>query len=312
MSERKLTFDEALALAQDTGADPAARMGAAGFLAAEGLFTEMAAVAETLEANPETAPAARRLALTCRQFARWGLHERLIPWSDETRGDPARARLTRSAMLLHRDGAQDAVIVFIGAASQYWVSLYMLEKYLPADRHILFLKDPLRISYALGTPAFGASHASITDGLRHFLTTRGVRRFHVLGTSSGGFAALHFAFTAGAAGVLALSPETTLAPLATSLHANLTPALLADLLPRLPVPLDLADLLQDPAHPAPVPALLLHAEHHAEDAAMCARLHGLDGVRIEALPDSDQHDILLPLITGGGVGPLFARVFGAA
>lgn len=312
MSKSLLTFEEHFALAFDIGADPTARIDSAVFLAGEGLFREVKPVAEALKDRADTALAAGRLLLTIRQFERWGLHDRLTPWVDEGVDQPDPAMLTRSAMFLRRSDAHDAIIVFIGTADLYWVTLYLLERFLPKDRHILFLKDPTKLRYAFGTPAFGPNHGDITSGLRRFLEKQKVRRFHVLGTSSGGFAALHFAITARAQGALALSPETTLVPFAERSLTQFTEEVKALLKPRMPLPLDLQELFKTYPVPEGVPILLMYAELHAEDAAMCKRMAGLVGVQLEAVPDCDLHDLLSVLIAQRRIAPLFSRVFGAA
>lgn len=303
MSTPPLSFEDQRALALDPAAAAEARIAAAKFLAGEGLFAEMAAVADALQ--PATAEA-QRLAMACRQFERWGLHDRLEPWADPVTGHRARAERTRSAMLLRRGASREAVIVFVGMASQFWVTLYMLERFLPADRHILFLKDPDRLSFACGCPAVGPGHADIGAALNRFLSQMSIDRFHVMGTSSGGFAALHFALTSGAAGALALSPETTLAPLAELALGAFGPDRATELAPRLPAPLDLVDLLGRPQY-VPRPVLLIHAAGHAADARASARLSGLPGVEVEAIPDCAEHDILGPLIATGALRGVLGR-----
>lgn len=309
MTARRPTFEHRLTLALDPEGAPEARLAAAEFLAGEGLFHDMAPVAETLAAQPATATGGRRLAMICRQFDRWGLEDRLEAFADP-QGQSDRAALTRSALLLRRADSRDCVIVFLGSASQYWVALYLLERVLPPDRHILFLKDPDQMSFAYGTPALGACHASITPSLQRFLASLGVQRFHVLGTSSGGFAALHFALSAGAAGVLTLSPATTLVPLLARIRAAADPERRAELDRRQPALPDIADLLTQVQHP-PCPALLVHAAGHAEDAAQCHRLQGQPGISLQPIADCAQHDTLGPLIASGAISGLIKRVFDA-
>ena len=303
------TFDGRLALANDAAAAPEQRLAAAELIAGEGLFREMAAVAAAVEPLPAFAARARRLAMVCRQYERWGLHKRLEPVSRPGIETAALAVLTRNALLRRADGARSCVVVFMGTASQFWVSVYMLERLLPADCHILFLKDPGGASYALGTPAFGRRFTDLTSGLHSVLSDLGVSRAQVIGTSSGGFAALHFALTTGAAAVLALSPETTLLPVVSNLRVAGAAEVVPDLETRLPAPLDLVALYA--THPAPPPAVLVHAAGHAADAAMCRRLAGLPGVELCPVPDCDQHDTLAPLIRSGAMRGLLDRLFAA-
>jgi len=304
-------IEAGLAIAHSPETGPDLRLAAAESLAGEGLFNDMAPIAESLAALPATAAGGRRLKMICRQFERWGLHRRLTPYGDP-QADPERAAKTRSALFLRRDGSRDCVIVFVGDASLYWVSLYMLERILPTDRHILFLKDPDRIGFTLGTPGLSSRHDQMAPALCRFLAGIGVERFHVLGTSSGGFSALHFARTAGAAGALALSPWTTAAPLIACLQADAPADVRDDIARRAPVQPDLAALFDGPQSLPLCPLLLTYGADHVVDRLQSERLSGSPGVALNPLADCAQHDILGPLIASGAITGLLERLFDVA
>lgn len=316
-TEPFIRFEDRLAVALDPVADSALRLTHAAVLAGDGLFAEMAGVCAEVAAGCASDPAlvamATRLARTCRQFERWGVHHRLQPWLCARGGDRARAERTNSALLLRREGSRRVIIVFVGAASQHWVTLYLLERYLPTDCHILFLKDPDQTGYCLGSPALGARHADIAPALMQLITDLGAHEHFVLGTSSGGFAALHFAFGSGAKGCLALSPETTIAPtvhtLAPQWEAKGGKAFAQDIAARMPRPLDLLDLPR-PEAGAGVPTLLVYASGHSEDATMCDRLRDWPNVALWPIPDFDQHDVLAHLVATGEIRPLIQRFLG--
>lgn len=210
------------------------------------MFDEMAPLADSLSGIPATAAGGRRLAMVCRQYRRWGLHERLEPYVDPQLQPNLTAR-TSNALFLRREGSRECVIVFVGDANQYWISLYMLERVLPADRHILFLKDSDRSGFVFGTPALGANHAAIAPTLGRFLKSLEINRFHLLGTSSAGFCALQSALSLGAAGAMALSPRTSIASLVAYLQTVAPADMLSRMTQQRPADLDLALLLREQA-----------------------------------------------------------------
>lgn len=304
------SLEARMALANDPEAAPDLRLAAAEFLAGEGLFADMAPLAETLAELPATAVGGRRLALVCRQFDRWRLQDRLEPFADP-QAQPERAALTRSGLLLRRDGSDDCVIVFVGDARSFWVTLFMLERVLPKDRHILFLKDPDRLGFVFGTPALGIHHHQIAPALCRFLTTLRVRRFHVIGTSSGGFSALHFALTAGAEGSLALSPMTTVASLVAKVQSATPEARKDEVKARAPVQPDLAALLAGAPALSHGPLHLVYGAYHDEDRAQCERLKTHPGVTLYPVANCAQHDILGELIGSGAIVAHLGRLFDA-
>ncbi|MFG1481034.1 hypothetical protein V5F53_20625 [Xanthobacter sp. V4C-4] len=294
-------FEDWLAQALDPSAPPADRLVMAEIMAGEGVLAPMAGVAEALLADPAVAPRARRLQAAIRQFERWGLDTRLDAYADPAAPMAERALRTRGVVLARRPGATACVVVFLGTASQYLVSLRLLYGLLPADRHLVFLKDPDRRGYLTGVDAFGSGFAALKTGVRRLIARLGAERVDVIGTSSGGFPALHFALTERARG-LALSPETEVSGLAAVLGAAGIPA------SQLPEPLDLVALY--PGREAPAPVVLAHGAEHAGDAAMCRRLAGRPGVSIRPVPECDQHDVLGVLLRRGALQPLLAELLG--
>jgi hypothetical protein len=304
------SLEARMALVNDPEAAPELRLAAAEFLAGEGLFADMAPLAATLAELPATAVGGRRLVQVCRQFDRWCLQDRLEPYADP-QAQPERAALTRSGLLLRRNGSRDCVIVFVGDARSFWVTLYMLERVLPKDRHILFLKDPDRAGYVFGTPALGTHHHQIAPALCRFLATLGVRRFHVIGTSSGGFSALHFALTAGAAGSLALSPWTTIASFVASVLSAAPVARQGEIRARAPAQPDLAALIAGPPALSHGPLNLVYGADHDDDRAQCERLKAHPGVTLYPVANCAQHDTLGPLIASGAIVGQLGRLFDA-
>lgn len=304
-------FEARLGIAQDPQAAPLDRLAAAQFLAGDGLFQEIAPLADALAILPETAAGAKRLAIICHQFERWGMHRRMEPYADPG-VDPVRAARTRSALLLRREGRGDGLIVFVGDASQYWATIYMLERLLPKDRPILFLKDPDRIGFSLGTPALADRHDDMAPALERCMDMLGIRRFHVLGTSSGGFSALHFARTAGASAALALSPWTECAWLLDRVQTQDPENQRDEICGRGPAQPDLVALFAAPSPAPPIPMHLAYGADNAFDRQQAERMSGCPGVQLHPLDGCAQHDILGPLIASGAMQGLLERLFNAS
>ncbi len=79
---------------------------------------------------------------------------------------------------------------------------------LPVKR--VFVRDLGQAWYHRGAPEFGATLASVADGLGQIVEQHGVQRLVTAGNSAGGYAALAFGTLLGADEVLAFAPQTVL------------------------------------------------------------------------------------------------------
>lgn len=304
MSSMLATIHDSFATACDAQAAPDVRLDAAERLIGEGLFEEMQPIVESLRAVPELKARVARALAACRQFQRWGLHRQLETY----RGAAGASVETKSVMIARRPQSARCIVVFIGAANQFWISAYMLSRILPQDCNVIFLKDPFRFSYLMGLDAFGYGHGAMTAGLSRLIAQLGATQVYVVGTSSGGFAALHFGLTTGARAVLACSPATTLVDFAAYYRpvASEAPENAALYDSRLPDILDVKPLLSGLASPPPV--TLVFGGAHATDAAMSRRLAGMLGVRLHAIEGFDRHDVLPHLLVSGEMKTLLSEL----
>ncbi|MFI4977186.1 MAG: alpha/beta fold hydrolase [Solirubrobacterales bacterium] len=74
----------------------------------------------------------------------------------------------------------------------------------------LFVRDPRQAWYHCGMPQHGWTLASVVDSLRELIARHDVDRLVVVGSSSGGYAALVFGTLLGADTVLCFAPQTVL------------------------------------------------------------------------------------------------------
>jgi hypothetical protein len=74
----------------------------------------------------------------------------------------------------------------------------------------LFVRDPRQAWYHCGMPQHGWTLASVVESLRKLISEHEVERLIVVGSSSGGYAALVFGTLLGADTVLSFAPQTVL------------------------------------------------------------------------------------------------------
>jgi len=78
------------------------------------------------------------------------------------------------------------------------------------ETNVVFVRDPRRTWYNGPIEGLGASAGEVVARIRELADDAGGGDLYLLGTSSGGFAALAFAGLLGARRVLAFSPQTTI------------------------------------------------------------------------------------------------------
>lgn len=278
-------------------------MNAAEHLIAEGFFDEALPIVEMLAGIPQTKNRARRAFGACRQFIRWELRERLEiftgfesatpdPWKNPAAG-------AKSIMIARRLPAKGCVVVFVGVAGQHWVTIQLFLGVLPPDYTIIFLRDPYRFSFLAGLEVFGFGYGAMKDGLRRLIAEVGCDDFYAIGTSSGGFPALHFGLTSCASGILACSPSTRMQEIVAEFR---TTANAAQLERWLPDSLDVLPLLAATADPPPI--TLVFGGANEVDAAMSRRLAGQRNVRLYEIPAFANHDVVPHLLATGALKKL--------
>jgi hypothetical protein len=77
----------------------------------------------------------------------------------------------------------------------------------------MFVKDPLQAWYQLGLPPkHGSNFAEASESLKLIVEASDINRLVTIGTSSGGYAAMAFGIELGADQVVAISPQSVIAP----------------------------------------------------------------------------------------------------
>lgn len=211
----------------------------------------------------------------------------------------------REAMVVKGSGPPDtAIVAFTGFARNFWVSLQVFHRLLSDYAgHMIYLTDHSSKVFLDGLPSIAPSYREMLGFLRKELATLGVRRTHVIASSSGGFVGLRAAADLPASGFLGFSIGS-------------------DLTGRLPITtydasarercgdrgmlIDLAPYMQKRFMPTRAivcaPRYREMERLHAENLAAIPRFD----VR---LIDDDEHDSVKSLIQRGELKPLFDEFF---
>jgi hypothetical protein len=123
-----------------------------------------------------------------------------------------RALRGEASMMLELDGDSRTLLIALGSLSKgieppafEWVKL---TSELSCKR--LLVRDVHQAWYQKGLPGHGDSLSQMVESLRELIAAHDVERLVVIGSSSGGYAALVVGTLLGADSVLAFGPQTTL------------------------------------------------------------------------------------------------------
>lgn len=119
-----------------------------------------------------------------------------LPFTD----DPA-----AEIQVVPRPGCGAVLLCFCARAGTLGLPLNFMHRWhgrVPAS--LIYLKDFRNLSGALGFPSLGPDRPAALAALRRLVPELGGQRLYTLGVSGGGYAALHYGFHLGAAGVLNL------------------------------------------------------------------------------------------------------------
>ncbi|MGE0725212.1 MAG: hypothetical protein AB7O45_12610 [Alphaproteobacteria bacterium] len=169
-----------------------------------------------------------------------------------------------------------------------------------ADRHVLYLRGPIRGDYQACVPEFGPGYGRMAAFVRGLADALAVERIGVYGNSLGGFPAACLGLAVGAHRIVVAAGTTrsVRARQALADRASERRALTDDLARRIA------------AAPAGSTILCLHSAGNAGDRADADALAGLAGVRAIALAGAT-HNVSRPLARAGALGPLLAWAAGA-
>jgi hypothetical protein len=197
---------------------------------------------------------------------------------------------------VQRKGADTVLLAFCDAIHQLGMPLPAMHRWLgrlPAS--VIYLRDFRHLYYLGGIPALGADREASLAALRALVGSLGGRRIICLGVSAGGFAALHYGFDLGAAAVLSLGGPTNLGADFTRSLPSVSGGQLAQRERRL-LPGGIDDLRRLYATGRSPPALLVHGRDNRHDQLHAENLAGLPSVRLLAVDESDEHNVVMALI----------------
>ena len=199
----------------------------------------------------------------------------LMPPADPT-APPFADDPEASVQIVHRPGAQTALLVFCGATHEPGMPLLMLHRWLvrwPVS--LIYLRDMKSLGYLGGVDPLGADLAATLDSLRRTVSELGARRIVCCGPSVGGYGALRYALELDAAATVIFSAVTNMDPgFNVGLHyASIAQKLQAAFPGEI---LDLKALYLASARPPAVFAV--YSQHNWDDRLHAEHLTDLDGV----------------------------------
>ena len=199
----------------------------------------------------------------------------LMPPADPTQppfADDAEA----AVQIVHRPGAQTALLVFCGATHDPGMPLLMLHRWLARwPVSLIYLRDLKSLGYLGGLDPLGADLGATVDALRRTVSELGARRIVCCGPSIGGYGALRYSLELGAAATVVFSAMTSMDPgFNVGLHYATTAQKLRAAFPG--EILDLKELYLASAEARAV--FTVYAQHNWDDRLHAEHLADLDDV----------------------------------
>lgn len=284
----------AISAANDDTLAPAQRFAACERLIADGFAAAALPALRRLAEDPTWSGRARVLLRTGEFMFRSGLANGFAQPDELSRASGA--VLWRNSD--PEQAARSLVIVFSGRAKRFWVSIDLLHRLLRTRAgQVLYLRDDRNSFYLKGATGLGTDFQSALAELRRRISEAGAKKVCVLGTSSGGYAALRYgAALGGVHGTLVFSPATELDSTFAKLSVSDNVARHVEDLRHLPG-LDVVPIYES-ASPRPR-TRLVYAGLHQEDAAQAERLAHLPEVQLISIAGLDCHDTIAYLLANG-------------
>lgn len=202
------------------------------------------------------------------------------------------------------------IVFFGGLANRYGLDMESLDRFIAAAGHTaIYLRDRQRCLFLKGIPDIPGSVEGLEAYLRDLKQELGLNRLVMIGSSSGGLAALKYGVAISADGIRCFGGPTTAATEAMETFGDargraLTRRLSRDLAP------EALDVAPDVAKAAgSVPIQMYYGAEMPQDSAQAERLRGIAGVSLLPVPDVDRHDILFQMIANQRVGEVLSTNF---
>lgn len=202
------------------------------------------------------------------------------------------------------------LLVFCGMAQRFGgCPLPLIHCYLGRlGVHLLYLRDPDRLFYLNGQQRDQYNLDRTIERIQALGKQQGSPHFLTIGTSSGGFGALHWGLKLAAERIVSLAGPTNLQHLLPNLRERQQALGIGAPYQASARSADAASRLRQPG---PQPRFhLVYAANNTNDRRFAQDLgHPLPAhVSVEALPDSDAHNVLIPLVERGGLASLLLKL----
>ncbi len=288
-------------IARDPVADPERLLRAADRLIRWGALDDADRALATLEERGARGRGIRSLQAVSRQLRRSGILDTFA-----VIGQPLLRNLTRpyEAMLSRHAGTTDQIIiVFSGAARQFYVSISVLHHFLKRfDAHVIYLSDHRSRMFFDGLTGHARGYADMLDMLNATIAELGASSVHVLAKSAGGFMGLRTAADVGAATFLGLSIRTDMSG-KHQLGSYERQAI--DKSDHKSVAIDLRPYLAERAAPGRI--YLCCGDANMTDREHTEHLRGLPNVTVDLVEGYRLHDPMMGLLARGEFEGLLQR-----
>jgi len=121
--------------------------------------------------------------------------------------------LTKDLQIVPHDGAETVLFLFCGNGHRLGMPLALIHRWLAQiPVSLVYLRDFRKLYYLAGVASLGSTRDETLEAMHGIVASLGGKRIACYGSSSGGFAALHYGLDLQAQAVACLSGPTNLSP----------------------------------------------------------------------------------------------------
>jgi hypothetical protein len=217
----------------------------------------------------------------------------LMPPADQNHL-PFQDLVWNDVQIVRRENAKTVMLVFCGRGEGGGLPLCVMHRWfgrLPVS--VVYLRDLRVLFYLAGIPSLGRNRGETLDSLRSIVASVGGKRTVCYGNSGGVFGALHYGLELKSEAVLGLAGITNVAA-DFNLHlrsANMISRLHPELRGEA---IDLQSAYR--AAKRPPRARIVYAENNWDDRLHAEYMAGLPTITLQALSDTDSHNVINDLI----------------
>lgn len=197
---------------------------------------------------------------------------------------------SRDVQVVTTPGADTVVMAFCGATHQLGISINLLDHWFAQlNTHVVYLRDREKVGYTAGIGELGDDMPTTIEALRDIVAETGARHVACVGNSAGATGALRYAQRLRAERVLALAPITGGPKYVKLVAPHLQPGAVMPWT-------DLVPLYRDADG---VRVRVMYGARNAGDRQQSARMAGLPGFTVEAVPNWESHHLIGGLLLAG-------------